>query len=122
MRMSLDSAYSLNLIQAYESGKATIRNTPYTDSLIVFPEDIETQWPVTDINSLKATDFNTICQFKPEVLIIGSGDKLVFPHPKTFVTLIDFGIGYEVMDNAAACRTFNIVVGEGRKAVLALII
>ena len=71
---------------------------------------------------IHGSDFEPIIEHRPEVLILGTGERQVFPDPAIFCTLMDLGIGFEVMDNAAACRTYNILIAEERRAVLALML
>jgi uncharacterized protein len=120
MKMVLDDAAGLNLISAYEPGTVTIRGRHYTPSLVVYPHDLDTEWPVADISALDGRSLRQIAAKKIEVLIIGTGERQAFPEPRVFVPLMDAGIGYEIMDNTAACRTFNILLSEGRQAALAL--
>jgi uncharacterized protein len=121
MKMTLDDAAGLNLVSAYADGQAKIRGQEYNTSLLIFPRTLITDWDVETIDGLTPKAFKPIIAEKPELLILGTGNTQVFPHPRTFITLIDRNIGYEVMDNAAACRTYNILLGEGRHAALGLL-
>jgi uncharacterized protein len=58
----------------------------------------------------------------PEILLLGTGDSQQFPHPETFYPLVDQRIGFEIMDTPAACRTYNIIVAEGRQVAAALML
>lgn len=121
MKMVLDDAAGLNLISAYQPGSVTIRGTEFTPSLVIYPTELDTDWSVSDAKSLAGKDLRTIASRKIELLLIGTGECQQFPDPRVFIPLMDAGIGYEVMDNKAACRTFNILLGEGRQAALALL-
>lgn len=121
MKMALDSAAGKYLVKAYEPGKLTLSNgQSFSSSTIVLDNKILTDWAVPNIAEINAKQLRPICENPPEILILGTGEKQIFPPPKTFIDLIDLRIGFEVMDNAAACRTFNIVVSEGRKSALAI--
>ncbi len=63
-----------------------------------------------------------LAELKPEVVLLGTGTRLRFPHPRLTRALTDAGIGVEVMDTPAACRTFNILAAEGRKVLAAVIL
>ena len=95
--------------------------TLYT-SLIVTPDKIIPDWPPRHIEDVTADHFAAIAALSPEVVILGTGQRLCFPHPQVTQSLTKNGIGVEVMDTAAACRTFNVLVGEDRMVAAALII
>ncbi|WP_078120576.1 Mth938-like domain-containing protein [Thiosocius teredinicola] len=121
MKMALDGAANTNVVKSYRPGEVQIRQQRYKRSLIVLPNEIVDDWPADDASRLCAADLRPIADRQPEVLILGTGDIQVFPDPGIFVTLIDLQIGFEVMDNAAACRTFNILLAEQRRVALALL-
>jgi uncharacterized protein len=122
MKMALDDGSGVNLVRAYEDGRVSIREQTYTQSLIALPDRLFTGWEAESVQQLRAAHFQPLLELAPEVLILGTGGTQVFPDPAVFMTLIDLGIGFEVMDNGAACRTYNILLGEGRRAALALIL
>jgi uncharacterized protein len=122
MKMALDTASGVNVVRSYQPGRVTIRDQRFEISLIVFPDEIRLDWPPRGPGELAARHLKPVLERPPEVLILGTGDRQVFPEPATFVTLMDMGIGFEVMDNAAACRTYNILLSEGRRAALALLL
>lgn len=121
MKMALDTASGVNVVKSYEPGVVQIRDQRFTKSLVVLPDKVLTEWPPKLASELRPTHFSEIIGQRPEVLIIGTGESQVFPDPAALMTLMDMGIGYEVMDNAAACRTYNILVSEDRRTALALI-
>jgi uncharacterized protein len=86
------------------------------------PHSLLPEWGPDDAATLRGSDFQTLIEHRPEVLILGTGDRQVFPDPAIFGTLMDLGIGFEVMGNAAACRTYNILIAEERRAALALML
>jgi uncharacterized protein len=71
---------------------------------------------------LEPSHFAQMVDLKPELILIGTGNKQRFPSPELLKTLISAKIGFEIMDSQAACRTYNILVGEGRQVLLALIV
>jgi len=121
MKMVLDDAAGLNMVSTYESGSVKIRGQHYKNSLLIFPREIQ-EWPIKSFSELNAKALRAVPQNRPELLILGTGDRQQFPDPRIFIPLMDANIGYEIMDNAAACRTFNILLGEGRQAALALLL
>ena len=115
MKMALDGAVGVNTIKAYEPGRVQIRDRYFSTSLIVLRDQLLADWQARSAVGLRAADLEPVLDKRPEVLILGTGETQVFPDPATFVTLMDFGIGFEVMDTAAAARTFNVLAGEGRR-------
>jgi len=79
-------------------------------------------WNVTRFDDLTAEHFERIAADKPDVVILGTGERQRFVHPRLIASLSNLRIGVESMDSQAACRTYNILMGEGRKVTLALII
>ena len=71
---------------------------------------------------LEAGHFAQMVDFKPELVLIGTGSRQRFPKPELLKPLITAKIGFEIMDSQAACRTYNILVGEGRQVLLALLV
>jgi len=122
MKIALDGAVGVNTIKAYEPGRVQIRDRHFSTSLIVLRDQLLADWQARSALALRAADLEPVLDKRPEVLILGTGETQVFPDPATFVTLMDSGIGFEVMDNAAACRTYNVLVAEDRRAALALIL
>jgi len=122
MKMALDSSGNVNVVSSYEAGKVRIRDQTYTRSLLVLPQRLLADWEPTDAQQLRGVHFSPLLEESPEVVILGTGDTQIFPEPAVFATLMDLGIGFEVMDNGAACRTYNILVSEDRRAALALIL
>lgn len=79
-----------------------------------------TDWPPQQLAELAPDHLQAIRELKPELLLLGSGGQMRFPSKEQLAALIKMGIGYEVMDTAAACRTYNLLVAEGRRVVAAL--
>ena len=111
-----------NLIRAYTPGSVTINTDTYQSSLIVTPSTLVPDWGPDVIASLERSHVDAILSLQPELILIGSGDALVFPPTEKLRAIIEAGIGYEIMDTGAACRTYNILMAEGRGVVAALII
>lgn len=121
MKMALDTASGVNLVKSYERGSVKIRDRSYRTSLIVFPDRLITDWEAREVDELGNLHFSPIIEHRPEVLILGTGETQVFPEPTALTLLMDMGIGFEVMDNPAACRTYNILLSEERRVALALL-
>src|SRR5262249_19424716 len=94
----------------------------HTGSIIVLPEEPVIAWPVSSFEALAPEHFALLIEPAPEVVIFGSGERLRFPHPRLTSALAAQRIGVETMDFKAACRTYNILMAEGRKVAAALLI
>jgi uncharacterized protein len=122
MKFHLDIADTgTNVIRAYGPGQVTINERVYQSSVIVTPSRIITDWSPCVFADLERTHFDEIVALDPEVVILGTGGHLRFPNPADTRPLIDAQVGLEVMDTGAACRTYNILMSEGRKVVAALL-
>ena len=121
MKMALDNAAGVNVIKRYDAGRVQIRDRFFDRSLIVLADALLTDWEPTHSAHLHSGHFEAVIERNPEVLILGTGDTQVFPDLSVFSALMDAGIGFEVMDNAAACRTYNILLSEDRRVALALL-
>jgi uncharacterized protein len=90
--------------------------------MVVLPDRVVTDWNVPTLESLTPENIAVLVELKPELVLLGTGELLRFPDPKLLAGLMVEGIGAEVMDTQAACRTYNILAGEGRNVAAALII
>ncbi len=109
-------------INSYEPGEICINGQAYGHSVIIIPGEAIAAWPPNTLADLKAAHFTDIKTHQPEVLLLGVGETLRFPSPELTAPLAAQKIGVEVMDTRAACRTFNLLIAEGRKVVAALIV
>jgi len=108
-------------IQRVDLHSVTINEKAYTHSIIVMPESLN-EWAVPHFDALNVAHFEQLCALRPEVVLLGTGQKIRFPPPDLLVPLINEGIGVEVMDTQAACRTYMILIADGRKVAAALLI
>ncbi len=127
MQIQLEQPESANIIRQLEpvagGFRVTIKERIYDQSLIITPLTLDL-WNVETVSALEEANFVPITQLETaaEVVLIGTGTRLQFPSPATYRTLIELGIGVEIMDTPAACRTYNILAGDGRKVAAALIL
>jgi uncharacterized protein len=122
MKLHLTQAEGQNLITSYGEGWVEINRKRYTHSLIVLPESIIEDWQVSDFEGLTIEHFQKLAALKPEVVLLGTGTKHRFIHPRLTAPLTALGISVECMDTAAACRTYNILMSEGRQVAANLIV
>ncbi|KMY85203.1 putative membrane protein [Candidatus Paraburkholderia calva] len=121
MKLHQESNNALNTITSYGDGFVAINLERHEGSVIVMPETPEA-WPVSSFEALTPENFDVLVKAGPEVAIFGSGSKLHFPHPRLTAQLAKHRIGVETMDFGAACRTYNILMSEGRRVTAALLI
>lgn len=122
MHFAREDCRSDYLIRACEEGVITIGEQQYRHSLIVSTDRSPERWRPASAGELLREDLEPLCALQPEIVLIGTGSRLEFPSPSLTVTLLQAGIGVEVMDTAAACRTFNILLSEERRVVAALLL
>ena len=121
MKFQLDSAEAgVNVIHAYAPGQVTINRQVYRGSLVITRDRIIADCLPERFDELTARHFEALRALVPELVIFGSGLRLRFPAPALTQPLVNAQVGLEVMDTGAACRTYNILVGEGRRVVAAL--
>lgn len=109
-------------INAYGPGWIAVNGQRMEHSLIVGSQGRLEDWNCSGVESLSEEHFERLAEDQPELVVFGSGSRLRFVSPALLRGLIAKGIGVETMDTMAACRTYNILAGEGRKVVAALII
>lgn len=121
MHFAQDDCNSELLIRSYGDGIITIGSQQYARSLILTPDRLVDDWRPQQVAELLREDFTPILELQPEVLVLGTGTTLKFPSPALTARLLQTGTGVEVMDTAAACRTYNILLSEQRHVVAALL-
>lgn len=92
----------------------------YDHSLLLTAQAVQT-WDVADASALRAAHFRQLAELGVEVILLGTGKRAVFPPPVLTQPLMGKRIGLEVMDTAAACRTYNVLAADGRSVAAALI-
>ncbi|UCC56993.1 MAG: Mth938-like domain-containing protein [Gammaproteobacteria bacterium] len=109
-------------IRAYAPDAITVNEEVIRTSVVVTPGQILTDWLPERFEELDATHLARLEELNPEIIVIGTGDKLRFPEPHFTAGFLMQGIGVEVMDTNAACRTYNILLSEDRNVVAALML
>ncbi len=122
MGLALDENHAQFQIKAYQPGCIHVNETKYTHSIIISPEKLIDHWRPAHIAELTADDLAVIIELSPAILLIGTGEMLEFPALEVYGDLINEGIGVEIMDTHAACRTYTALTAENRNVVAALII
>jgi uncharacterized protein len=121
MKMQADRMQGQNAIARHGPDGVVVNAVTWTESVIVPWRGAVVAWQATSFESLTADHFARVVALAPELVIFGSGLRLRFPAPAVLRPLIDARIGFETMDTAAACRTYNVLLAEGRSVIAALL-
>lgn len=121
MRFAEDDTEGQYRIRAYAPGQLTVNDEVLTRSLVISTDRLIRDWPPQRLEDLTPAHLQTAVDMHPEILILGTGTQMRFPHPRLIADLQARGIGVEIMDTAAACRTYNVLASESRPVVAALL-
>ena len=122
MKFSEDKINQGYYVSGYEEGMILVNGSPKTTSFIISLEKLIDDWAPTHIDELNTQHLHPLLQLQPELVLIGTGETLKFPAIEHYACLIQQNIGVEIMDSAAACRTYNILLAEGRKVAAGIIL
>jgi uncharacterized protein len=122
MKLHLAAVGGSNQFTGYGTGYVSVNNTRYERSIVVTPDALHENWNVASVDAMAADALAFLLGLKPEILLLGTGATLRFPRPATLRDFAQAQIGVESMDTAAACRTYNILMAEGRNVVAAIIV
>ena len=122
MKFAQDSQDEGYVITAYGEDSVSVNGKVFEQSLILANTEFSEDWGLSSIEQLADEHIEQILSFDPELIIIGTGGKLVFPKVEVYSAIIKRGIGVDFMDTHAACRTYNILMSEGRGVVVGLIL
>ena len=121
LKLHADAPTSLNTVTAYGPGFIEVNRTRQQGPLLLVPDAPAQPWQATAFESLRPEDFDAVLALRPEIVLLGTGRRQRFPHPRLIAALAQAGIGVEAMDTAAACRTYNILMSEGRRVLAAFL-
>jgi len=121
VKLQAERIEGTNAIARHGPGGVAVNGVEHTASVIVPWKGAVESWPVAGFERLEAAHFRRLAELKPELVIFGSGPRIRFPAAVLLRPLIEAGIGVETMDSAAACRTYNVLLAEGRSVVAALL-
>ena len=121
MKLSLDSGPGI-VVTATGEGWIRVGTVEVRENAVLTRDEVLTPWASAGYEALVEGDFAALLVHEPELVLFGSGERQRFPHPRLLRSLIDARVGVETMATHAACRTFNILSGEGRRVVAALIV
>jgi len=121
MRFTRESTSGINIIRGYGGGELRINDTVYRGAVIVSGTTLAHEPAILDLDALLAIDTARIMSLSPEVLLLGTGAQQAFPPPTFSARYLSCGVGFEAMNTGAACRTYNVMVGEQRRVVAVLL-
>ncbi len=122
MKLTQEYGTATYRIRSYERGRIRINDELIEASVVVTPELLIRDWAPQRPDQLGVADLAPIIDFRPEVVLLGTGVQQRFPDRSVLRELLTRGIGVEVMDTGAACRTYNILMAEDRRVAAALIL
>lgn len=120
MKLHADKPTHLNVFTGYDRDFVSVNQQRHSGSLLVLPTSVE-PWRPANFADLQEADFEALLAFQPEVVLLGTGSRLQFPHPRLSRGLAQAQIGVDAMDISALCRTFNILVAEDRRVLAAVL-
>jgi|SRR5579859_321085 uncharacterized protein len=122
MDLTLDRPEGYLFIRRVGPRSVLVVDRELTASFLLSPTQAVENWPVTAASQLDESHVDAVLELKPEVVLLGTGERQVFPTQAFMAGLLRKGVGVEVMDNAAAARTFDLLAGESRRVVAAFIL
>lgn len=122
MKLHQNADGEIHLFTAHGPGYVDVNKVRHHTNILVQPQQLTSDWTGADFASLTEADFEFLAGLKTDILLLGTGPKLRFPAGPLMRPLAEAGIGLEVMDLGAACRTYNILAGEGRQVTAALLL
>ncbi|HBE92496.1 MAG TPA: hypothetical protein DDW55_08190 [Gammaproteobacteria bacterium] len=122
MKLHLQQTGTSNVIRACERSMVKINDAVCTSSLIVTPDKLDPDWGITHASQLELEHLEQLLDYQPDIILLGTGNKHLLLEPRMMMSIMQKGIGIEVMTTDAACRTYNVLLGEDRAVLAALII
>ncbi|MFL6547589.1 MAG: Mth938-like domain-containing protein [Povalibacter sp.] len=122
MKLTDNSRAAINVVRAYAPGEIRVGEEVIRQSFLLSADRLVTDWRPQRVTELRIEDLQPIFELDPEIVVLGSGTRQKFPEHSLLAQILSRGIGCEVMDTGAACRTYNVLVSEDRRAVAALFV
>jgi uncharacterized protein len=122
MKLTDERSAGANTIRSYSPGQIKVGETGVTRSCLISASRLIADWRPQSVSDLTLEDLEPIFGLAPEIVVLGAGAKQRFPPMEWMAALLSRGVGCEVMDTGAACRTYNVLISEGREVVAALFV
>jgi uncharacterized protein len=121
MDLSFQAPGEHHFIHSVSAEGIRVGERTYTQSLVISADQIRTDWPVQNFEDFESSHFELLFQLEPDLVLLGTGANQHFLSAELMMEFYQRGIGIEIMNTAAACRTFNVLVAESRRVVAALL-
>ena len=121
MQLNLERPDYTFYLRGADGSHALVNERVIDKSFVIAPESLVEDWAVTDAKAMSPSDLEALFALKPEVIVLGTGPTQRFPSAAVMHACLSRSIGFEVMDNAAAARTYSVLAGEGRRVVAGFI-
>jgi uncharacterized protein len=121
MKLTDETQRGTNFIRAYEPGEIRVGERAIHTNCVITADRI-LDWAPQSVASITLADIEPILELSPEIVLLGTGATQLFPDPSLLGSILSRGVGCEVMTTGAACRTYNVLVGEDRKVAAALLL
>ncbi|MEP6634541.1 MAG: MTH938/NDUFAF3 family protein [Luteimonas sp.] len=122
MQLNLERPDYDYFLRGADGASALVNDRRLTRSFIIAPDRLIEDWPARDMTTLTVADLEPMLALQPELIVLGAGAAQAFAPAQTQATCLSRGIGLEMMTNAAAARTFNVLASEGRRVVAGFVI
>jgi uncharacterized protein len=122
MRFAQESTTGINIIRAYGNGELRVNENVYRGAVILSAATVIADANLQNLDALVAWGYSRTLALEPELVLLGTGARQIFPAAWYGAQFLRAGIGFEVMDTSAACRTFNVLVGEQRRVAAMLLV
>jgi len=122
MQLNLERPDYSWTLRGADGRHALVNERELRASFVIAPDTLLEDWPVGDASTLDPTQLEPIFAMRPELVLLGTGARQVFPPPAILAAFLTRGLGIEVMTNDAAARTYSVLAGEGRRVVAAFVI
>lgn len=122
MQLSQENPDFIYVLRGISPSGVLVNQETLSRSFLLTPNQLVQDWRPTDVSDLQPQDMDPVLALEPALVLLGTGPRQRFPSPAVMAALLTRGIGIEVMDSAAAARTFNVLATEGRKVVAAFLL
>jgi uncharacterized protein len=122
MQLNLERPDYAWTLRGAEGDHALVNDRTLRESFVIAPDTLVEHWPVTDAAAMQPQDLEPLLALDPELVLLGTGDRQVFPGPAVLAACLERRLGIEVMNNAAAARTYSVLAAEGRRVVAGFVI
>jgi uncharacterized protein len=122
LELNLERPRDYLFVRRADAHKIVVVDRPFTASIILTRDKVIDDWGVTDVAAMTPDQVEPIVALKPDVVLLGTGARQRFPSQEVLASFLRRGVGVEVMGNAAAARTWDILASEGRNVVAAFVL